>query len=327
MTKYYLPFEKPIADLDKKIDEMEKESQTKKLDLSQELGPIKEKLSETIRQVYSQLTPWETVLVARHPERPKLMDYIRTLIPDYVYFCGDRHMTDDAAIYGAMGTFQNKPIMMIGHNKGKDTKENIQNNFGMPNPEGYRKAIRLLHLAEKFHCPVVFMVDTQGAYPGIAAEEHGQSEAIAYNLRELFSIQVPILVIVTGEGGSGGALGIGIGDKILMMQYAIYSVISPESCSNILYRDISKASQFSEKLKITSQDLLRFGLIDDILQEPSGGAHRDPKAIMETVKREIQFFLDEQMPLNQKTRLTERMEKFLKMASYETTLNLFQSQS
>jgi acetyl-CoA carboxylase carboxyl transferase subunit alpha len=327
MMKYYLPFEKPIADLDNKIEEMEKESQTKKIDLSHEINLVKQELTEAIKLVYSHLTPWETVLIARHPERPKLIDYIRILFPDYVYFCGDRHYLDDSAIYGAIGTFQNQPIMMIGHNKGKDTKENIQNNFGMPNPEGYRKAIRLMRLAEKFHCPVVLMVDTQGAYPGIAAEEHGQSEAIAYNLRELFSIQVPILVIVTGEGGSGGALGIGIGDKVLMLQYAIYSVISPESCSNILYRDISKASQFSEKLKITSQDLLRFGLIDDILQEPLGGAHRDPKAVMETIRKEIQYFLDEQMPLNKKTRLTERMEKFLKMASYETTLNLFQSQS
>jgi len=327
MMKYYLPFEKAIAELDKKIQEMEQECLLKKIDQSDEISLLKQELAETIHTAYSHITPWETVLIARHPERPKLIDYIRYLIPDYVYFCGDRHGFEDSAIYGAMGTFLNQPIMVIGHNKGKDTKENIQNNFGMPNPEGYRKAIRLMHLAEKFHCPVVLLVDTQGAYPGIAAEEHGQSEAIAYNLRELFTIQVPILVIITGEGGSGGALGIGIGDKVLMLQYAIYSVISPESCSNILYRDISKASQFSERLKITSQDLLSFGLIDDILQEPPGGAHRDPKAVMDAMKNEIQFFLDEQLPLQNQTRLTQRSEKFLKMASYETTLNLFQSQS
>ncbi|MDD4663567.1 MAG: acetyl-CoA carboxylase carboxyltransferase subunit alpha [Caldisericia bacterium] len=325
--KNYLPFEKPVSELEKKIEELEQESVSKQIDLSSSLEGLKQELSEEIKLIYSHLTSWETVLIARHPERPKLIDYIRYLIPDYVYFCGDRHYMDDNAIFSAIGTFQGKPIMVIGHNKGKDTKENILNNFGMANPEGYRKAIRLMRLAEKFNCPVVLMVDTQGAYPGIAAEEHGQSEAIAYNLREMFRIQVPILVIVTGEGGSGGALGIGIGDKILMLEYAIYSVISPESCSNILYRDTSRASQFAEKLHITSKDLMQFGLIDGILPEPLGGAHRDHKTMLETVKKEIQYFLDEQTPLNKKTRLDRRMEKFLKMASYETSLNLYQSSS
>ncbi|MCE5223319.1 acetyl-CoA carboxylase carboxyltransferase subunit alpha [bacterium] len=325
--KNFLPFEKPLSELEEKIEELEQESISRQIDLSSSLEVLRQEFAEETKLIYSHLTPWEIVLIARHPERPKLIDYIRYLIPDYVYFCGDRHYTDDLAIFGAMGMFQSKPIMMIGHNKGKNTKENILNNFGMANPEGYRKAIRLMRLAEKFNCPIVLMVDTQGAYPGIAAEEHGQSEAIAYNLREIFQIQVPILVIVTGEGGSGGALGIGIGDKVLMLEYSIYSVISPEGCASILYRDSSKASLAAEKLKLTSHDLMQFGLIDDILPEPLGGAHRDHKTMLETVKKEIQYFLDEQTPLNKKTRLDRRMEKFLKMASYETSLNLYQSSS
>lgn len=325
--KNYLPFEKPLSDLEKKIEELEKDSIANNIDLSSSLESLRQELIEETKLIYSQLTPWETVLIARHPERPKLMDYIRYLIPDYIYFCGDRHYTDDRAIFGAIGTFQGKPIMIIGHNKGKDTKENIQSNFGMANPEGYRKAIRLMHLAEKFQCPLVTLVDTQGAYPGIAAEEHGQSEAIAYNLREMFQIRVPILVIVTGEGGSGGALSIGIGDKVLMLQHSIYSVISPEGCASILYRDASKASLTAEKLKLTSQDLLRFRLIDGIIPEPLGGAHRDQKAMLETVKKEVQQFLEEQSVSNREFKPDKRTEKFLKMASYETTLNLFQSQS
>ncbi len=231
-----LPFEKPIVEIEKRIAELEKESKEKNIDLSSSIDKLRNELEEELERIFSNLTPWEIVQVTRHPDRPKTMDYVKYLIPDYVYFCGDRLFKEDSAIFGGLGTLDNQTVMLIGHNKGRNTRENLTFNFGMANPEGYRKALRLMHLAEKFNAPIITLIDTSGAYPGIEAEEHGQAEAIARNLQEMFSINVPIICVVIGEGGSGGALGIGISDKLLMMEFAVYSVISPEGCASIFER-------------------------------------------------------------------------------------------
>lgn len=314
-----LPFEKPILEIEKRISELEKESREKGIDLSSSIEELKHKLNLELERIFSNLTPWEIVQLARHPERPKISDYVKHLIPDYVFFCGDRLSKEDSAIFGALGTLDNKTVMLIGHNKGKNVRENLNSNFGMANPEGYRKALRLMRLAEKFGSPIITLIDTPGAYPGIEAEEHGQAEAIAKNLEEMFSIRVPIICVVTGEGGSGGALGIGVSDKLLMMQYAIYSVISPEGCASILWRDSSKAPMAAKLLRLTAKDLLEFGIIDKVIEEPVGGAHKNPKVALNKVKEEI---INTLSSLNseissQNELLLKRYEKFKKVASYE----------
>ncbi|HOI24983.1 MAG TPA: acetyl-CoA carboxylase carboxyltransferase subunit alpha [Caldisericia bacterium] len=325
--KNLLSFEKPIAELQQRINDLEKESLEKNIDLASSIELLKEELKSELQTIFSNLNRWEKVMVARHPERPHLIDYVKALIPDYLYFCGDRLFREDPAIFGAMGHIdENNIIMLIGHHKGKNTKENIACNFGMANPEGYRKALRLMRLAEKFRVPIVCLIDTSGAYPGIEAEEHGQSEAIAVNLREMFSLRVPILAMVTGEGGSGGALGIGVGDRILMLEHSIYSVISPEGCASILWRDASKASLAAEKLKLTAQDLWAHHLIDGIIPEPVGGAHRDHREMISQVKDHIQAWLsglrtsswDEDL-------LQKRYEKFSYLASYQQVKNNLES--
>ncbi len=319
-----LSFEKPVAQIQRRIEDLEKESQEKNIDLSVSIEQLRTELKLELQQIFSQLSRWEKVMVARHPERPKLIDYIKVLIPDYLYFCGDRLFRDDPAIFGAMGHINdNQLIMVIGHYKGKNTRDNIQCNFGMANPEGYRKALRLMRLAEKFRAPIVTLIDTPGAYPGIEAEEHGQSEAIAMNLREMFQLKVPILSIVTGEGGSGGALGIGVGDKIMMMEHAIYSVISPEGCASILWRDASKASEVAEKLKLTAQDIMKFKLIDEIINEPVGGAHRNHREATDSVKKCILQWLNqsEKISWNQDL-LDQRYEKYIRLASFDHVKNL-----
>jgi acetyl-CoA carboxylase carboxyl transferase subunit alpha len=317
--KNLLSFEKPITELQERITELEKESLDKNIDLASSIELLKEELTSELQTIFSNLSRWEKVMVARHPERPHLIDYIKSLIPDYLYFCGDRLFREDPAIFGAMGHIDEKHlIMLIGHNKGKNTKENISCNFGMANPEGYRKALRLMRMAEKFRAPIVCLIDTPGAYPGIEAEEHGQSEAIAVNLREMFSLTVPILALVTGEGGSGGALGIGVGDRILMLEHSIYSVISPEGCASILWRDASKASLAAEKLKLTAQDLWSHRLIDGIIPEPIGGAHRDHRETISQVKDHVLAWLIEakQSPWDESL-LQKRYTKFSNLASYQ----------
>jgi acetyl-CoA carboxylase carboxyl transferase subunit alpha len=317
--KNLLPFEKPIAQLQERITELEKESQEKNIDLASSIELLKDELKSELQTIFSNLNRWEKVMVARHPERPHLIDYVKALIPDYLYFCGDRLFRDDPAIFGALGHVSDRHlIMLIGHHKGNNTKENISCNFGMANPEGYRKALRLMGLAEKFRAPIVCLIDTPGAYPGIEAEEHGQSEAIAVNLREMFSLTVPILALVTGEGGSGGALGIGVGDRILMLEHAIYSVISPEGCASILWRDASKASLAAEKLKLTAQDLMAYHLIDGIIPEPIGGAHRDHRETITQVKDHVLTWLNEvkKSPWDESL-LQKRYDKFSNLASYQ----------
>jgi acetyl-CoA carboxylase carboxyl transferase subunit alpha len=314
-----LSFEKPIAEMETKIQEFETESKLTGIDLSSSLDQLKKDLELETKRIFESLSRWETVQVARHIDRPKTIDFIKYLIPDYVFFCGDRLFHEDPAIFGAMGTFENKNVMVIGHNKGKDTKENIQCNFGCANPEGYRKALRLMRLAEKFNAPIVTIIDTQGANPGIIAEENGQSEAIARNLRDMFSVTVPIISIVIGEGGSGGALGIGVGDRIYMMEHSIYSVISPEGCASILFRDSSKAQISAEELKLTAKDLFHYHLIDSIIPEPVGGAHRDPKSAMESVRNIISSTLSEFEILSPESLVESRYQKFRKLASYESS--------
>jgi len=316
--KNMLPFEKPMADIVTKIEELEIESKQSSIDLSSSIELLKAELESESRKIFSNLSRWEKVQLLRHIDRPKTIDFVKTLIPDYIFFCGDRLFHEDPAIFSAMGTFGDRNLMVIGHNKGKDTKENILCNFGCANPEGYRKALRLMRLAEKFNAPIVTIIDTQGANPGIIAEENGQSEAIARNLREMFSIQVPIIAVVIGEGGSGGALGIGVGDRVLMMEHSIYSVISPEGCASILFRDSTKAQLSAEQLKLTAKDLYHFNLIDEIIPEPLGGAHRDPRSAIENVVKSIQTHLMVLDKLSPSHLMDSRYEKYMNLASYDS---------
>src|SRR3989338_6474099 len=276
---YYslLSFERPIAELEKTIKEMENRSDAG-IDLSNEIKSEKKKLDQETRKVFQNLTPWQRVQVARHPLRPYTLDYIGALMENFVEVHGDRHFADDRAIITGFAKFRKRNVCVVGHQKGRDTKENLMRSFGSAHPEGYRKAIRIMRLAEKFALPIISFIDTPGAYPGIGAEERGQAEAIAYNLKEMSELQVPVIVIVIGEGGSGGALGIGIGDHVVVLENSYYSVISPEGCAAILWKDNARSPDAAEVLKLTAQDLLEFEIIDEIVKEPLGGAHRDFEA-------------------------------------------------
>ena len=307
------PFELPIEEIEKKIQTIKnEESLSNKDEILRSLYVEKE---EKIHEVYNSLNRWDIVQIARHPDRPKTPDIIAQLIPDHIEFHGDRLFRDDPSVMGAMGTYHGKTIMMIGHNRGSSTKEKIRNQFGMASPEGYHKALRLMQLAEKFHAPIVTLIDTQGAYPGIQAEEMGQSAAIAGNLKEMFQIRVPIVSIVIGEGGSGGALGIGIGNAVLMMQYSIYSVISPEGCASILWRDPLKASKAAEKLQLTAQDLMQRNLIDQVIPEPLGGAHRNPIEAIRQLDQSLHQLLLQLIKFDGQELLDDRYEKFRDIAS------------
>ena len=284
MSKAVLEFEKPIADLEEKIAEMRNLSDG--VDLSPEIEAMEGKKEELRHEIFENLTRWQRVQLARHPERPYTLDYIGALTTDFTELHGDRGVRDDPAIVGGFGTLEGTgSVMWVGHQKGRDTKQNVYRNFGMPNPEGYRKALRLFKLAEKFGKPIVTLLDTPGAFPGLEAEERGQAEAIARNLLEMSKLEVPVVVVIIGEGASGGALGIGVGDRILMLENAWYSVISPESCSSILWRNWGFKEQAAEALKLTAPDLLSVGIIDRIIPEPLGGAHQDPPAMFERVKK------------------------------------------
>ena len=284
MKVTFLDFEQPIAELEAKIEELSEVQSDPALDISEEIERLRKKSAALTKQIYGKLNAWQISQVARHPQRPYALDYIQALFTEFEELRGDRAFADDPAIVGGMARFQGEPVVVIGHQKGRDTKERQFRNFGMPRPEGYRKALRLMRLAEKFRLPVFTFIDTPGAYPGIDAEERGQSEAIARNLYVMAELKTPVVCTVIGEGGSGGALAIGVGDALVMLQYATYSVISPEGCASILWKSAEKASLAAEALGITAPKLQALGLVDHIVNEPLGGAHRDPDAMMESLR-------------------------------------------
>ncbi|MCG8993387.1 acetyl-CoA carboxylase carboxyltransferase subunit alpha [Laribacter hongkongensis] len=287
MKTTFLDFEQPIAELENKIEELRYVQDDSVLDISEEIARLQKKSQDLTKTIYSKLTPWQVSQVARHPQRPYTLDYIQAVCTDFDELHGDRAYADDPAIVGGMARFNGQAVMVIGHQKGRDTKEKILRNFGMPRPEGYRKALRLMKLAEKFGLPVLTFVDTPGAYPGIGAEERGQSEAIGRNLYEMSRLKVPVVCTVIGEGGSGGALAIAIGDQVNMLQYSTYSVISPEGCASILWKTAEKAPDAAEALGITASRLKTLGLIDKVINEPVGGAHRDHTQMMQGMKRAL----------------------------------------
>lgn len=296
--RYYLDFEKPIEELDNKIEELRRLSDGKDIDITTEIKRLEKKVRDLRTEIFSNLTPWQKTMIARHPDRPYTLDYILLIATEFIELHGDRRFSDDPSIVGGLGRIGNRSFMIIGHQKGKGTRERILRNFGQPHPEGYRKAMRLMNLAERFSLPILTFIDTPGAFPGIGAEERGQAEAIATNLMEMSRLKTPIISIVIGEGGSGGALALGVADRLYMLEHSIYSVISPEGCAAILWKKgngeigVEEFAKAAESLKLTAQDLLRFKLIDDIIPEPSGGAHRDyeamAKRIAETVMKAIE---------------------------------------
>ena len=288
MKVSFLEFESPIAELEDKIEQLRFVQDDSALDIADEISRLSKKSEALTRDVYSKLSPWQISQVSRHPQRPYTLDYIEHLFTDFEELHGDRAFADDKAIVGGLARFDGQSVMVIGHQKGRDTKEKIMRNFGMPRPEGYRKAMRLMHLAEKFAIPIMTFIDTPGAYPGVGAEERGQSEAIGRNLYEMSELRVPIICTVIGEGGSGGALAIAVGDVLLMLQYSTYSVISPEGCASILWKSAEKAPDAAEILGITATRLKTLGLVDKIISEPLGGAHRDYGATMQNMKRALQ---------------------------------------
>ena len=308
-----MDFEKPIVELEKKIDELKNFISDKKIDISSEVRRLEEKLQHLKKDTYDNLTAWQKVQLARHPQRPYTLDYINMIMSDFIELHGDRAFADDKAIVCGLAKFENRKVALIGHQKGRDTKENLKRNFGCAHPEGYRKALRIMRLAEEFGLPIVIFIDTPGAYPGIGAEERGQSQAIALNLREMARINVPIIAVVIGEGGSGGALGIGIADRVCVLENAYYSVISPEGCAAILWKDGAKAPEAAEVLKLTAQDLLKRGIIDEIIPEPLGGAHRDPQKMAEFLKASIKKNLNELNTLDKDELLKSRYRKFRNM--------------
>ena len=315
MPSSTLDFEKPILELEQKIEEMRNMSDT--LDISSEISKLETKINELRNNIFENLTPWQIVQLARHPERPYTLDYINLMTEDFIELHGDRHFGDDKALVGGFAKFDKQTVMFIGQQKGRDTKSNLYRNFGMMNPEGYRKALRLMKLAEKFNKPVITLIDTPGAYPGIEAEERGQAEAIAKNLLEMSRLQVPIIIVIIGEGASGGALGIGIGDRVLMLKYCWYSVISPESCSSILWRSWDFKEQAADALKLTVNDLINLGIIDRIIEEPVGGAHRNHLEAANILKSALLEELETVSKLKKDNLLDNRIKKFGEMGFYK----------
>lgn len=314
MAKNILDFEKPIIELENKIEEMRKYEG--RLDIAKEVKTLEEKVLDLKKEIYENLTRWQRVQLARHPERPYTLDYIYMITENFIELHGDRFYKDDKAIVGGFAKLDDQKVMIIGHQKGRDTKSNLYRNFGMSNPEGYRKALRLMKLAEKFKIPVITLIDTPGAYPGLEAEKRGQAEAIARNLFEMSRLRVPIIVTIIGEGASGGALGIGVGDRILMLQNTWYSVISPESCSSILWRSWEYKETAAEALKLTAEDLLAQGIIDRIVPEPLGGAHKDHSQMANTLKATLKEELETLLKIKPEKLVLNRLEKFGKMGVY-----------
>ena len=308
-----LEFEKPIVNLKNKINELKKLSEENELDLTDEIKTLEERLAILENDIYSNLKTWDRVQIARHQQRPTTLDYIKHLFTDFIEFHGDRYYGDDAAIVTGIASYHGKPITVVGHQRGKKTKENIRRNFGMPHPEGYRKAIRHMKLAEKFNRPIVTFIDTKGAEPGKEAEERGQSEAIAYNLKAMAGLKVPVICIVIGEGGSGGALALGVGNHIHMLENSTYSVISPEGAASILWKDASLSRKAAESMKITAQDLKEFDIIDEIIPEPRGGAHRDVELQAKNIDKVLKKSLEELSKLSVEELLEHRWQKFKKI--------------
>ncbi|MEC8603258.1 MAG: acetyl-CoA carboxylase carboxyltransferase subunit alpha [Bacteroidota bacterium] len=314
----YLDFEKPIEEINNTIDKTNEVGAKGKVDISPTLKELNEKLEYTTKEIYNNLTPWQRVQLSRHPERPYTLDYIKAMTNgNFLELHGDRNVKDDKAMIGGFGSIDGKTFMFIGQQKGRNTKQRNFRNFGMANPEGYRKALRLMKLAEKFNKPIVCLIDTPGAYPGLEAEERGQGEAIARNLYEMMILKVPVLCIVIGEGASGGALGIGIGDKVLMLENTWYSVISPESCSSILWRSWDYKEIAAEALKLTGKDMLKNKLIDGIIKEPLGGAHAEPEKMYKKLKTEIKRHISKLNEQTPQQRVDKRIEKFCKMGVYK----------
>ena len=311
-----LDFEKPIIDIENEIDKLRQMSETSGLDLSAQIEDFEKQAKNRKKELYSKLKPSQKLQIARHQERPKFLDYVNLICEDFIELHGDREGMDDRAIVGGLAKFDGKPVMIVGVQKGKTTKENLEYNFGMPQPQGYRKALRLFKHANKFNMPIITLIDTPGAYPGIKAEETGQGSAIAVNLREMSKLNVPIVAIITGEGCSGGALGLAVADRVMMLEHAYYTVISPEGCASILWRDASKFEDAAEALKITSRDLLELGIIDEEIPEPLGGAHNDYSMTASEMKKSIEAALKELEGLSQNELRTKRYEKFRKMGKF-----------
>ena len=313
----FLEFEKPIIELEKKISDMKDFAVGEDLELNNEIESLKKKLKKLRDKTYSNLTRWQRVQMSRHPQRPYTLDYINNMSTGFIELHGDRCFADDKAMVGGFGYLDDKPVMFVGQQKGKDTKQKVIRNFGMAHPEGYRKAMRLFELAEKFNVPVVVLIDTPGAFPGIGAEERGQAEAIAYNIKLMSRLKVPIIIVIIGEGASGGALGIGVGDAVMMLEYSWYSVISPEGCAAILWRDGAKAPEAAEALKVTSYDNKELHVIDSIIPEPECGAHTDPIAAAENVKKAILAALNKCEKISTDELLLNRLKKYRAMGVFE----------
>lgn len=311
-----LDFEKPLIELERQIAHLKRLARERGLEVDSEIGPIERKLEDLRQEIYGDLTPMQRVQVARHVRRPYTLDYIRSLFTDFVELKGDRLFRDDPAIVGGWARFDERPVVVIGHQKGRDTKENLRRNFGMPHPEGYRKALRLMQMASRFGAPIITFIDTPGAYPGLGAEERGQAEAIARNLETMASLETPIIAVVIGEGGSGGALALAMADRVLMLQHAIYSVISPEGCAAILWNDASQKERAAEALKLTAEDVLELGVVDEIIPEPPGAAHSDADATKRAVGEVMARHLKELAKINPKKLVQSRAKKYMEMGSF-----------
>jgi acetyl-CoA carboxylase carboxyl transferase subunit alpha len=316
MALSFLDFEQPIAELEAKIEELKHVTTDSKVNIAEEIARLQRKSRQLTTSIFASLSPWQITQLARHPLRPYTLDYVKRICDEFTELHGDRMFGDDAAIVGGLARIDGRPLMLIGHQKGRDTKERVRRNHGMPKPEGYRKALRLLRIAERFGLPVVTLIDTMGAYPGVSSEERGQSEAIARNLFEMSTLEVPIISVVIGEGGSGGALAIGVCDRLLMLQYAVYSVISPEGCASILWKSADKKEAAAEAMGLTAARLRELDLVDEVLAEPLGGAHRDPAAMALTVKDAILRHLDELSRLSTAELLAQRAERLASFGVY-----------
>jgi acetyl-CoA carboxylase carboxyl transferase subunit alpha len=317
MDLKFLDFEQPIAELEAKIEELRFVGDDSEININEEVARLRNKSESLTKSIFAKLSAWQIAQVARHPMRPYTADYLELIAPDFQELHGDRMYADDPAIVGGIGRLDGRPVMFIGHQKGRDTKERVRRNYGMPKPEGYRKAQRLMRMAEKFALPIVTLIDTPGAYPGVGAEERGQSEAIAYSLYLMAGLKTPIISLVIGEGGSGGALAIGVGDRLLMMQYAIYSVISPEGCASILWKSAEKAEDAAEAMRITADSLNKFGLVDEVLPEPLGGAHRNPQDAADVIRNAILKNLEELDALSLDQLLENRQRRLASFGQFK----------
>jgi acetyl-CoA carboxylase carboxyl transferase subunit alpha len=315
--KVTLEFEKPVADLAAKIDELQRLGDSSDIDTAEEIAALRSKLEKTRHRVFKNLTPWQRVQLARHPMRPYTLDYVERIFTDFLEFHGDRRFADDAAIVGGFAKLDGRPVMVVGTQKGRDTKENVYRNFGCPHPEGYRKALRLMKLADKAGTPVISIIDTPGAFPGIASEERHIGEAIAVNLREMFALSVPFVVVVIGEGGSGGALGIGVGNRVLLMENAYYSVITPEGCAAILWKDRSYSAKAAESLKLTAKDLMELGIIDAVVEEPVGGAHENYDEAAKLLKRALGESIEELAKMSPDELKEDRYRKYREIGVFK----------